>query len=93
MLYILEGRVRHEVLNLSHAEPVVAVVSRSSAAECDDTLTIQVAVVRRERRAEYNRSHGGPQPGSDTRAVGLLADGDQGNQGRDVTGTDVGGDQ
>jgi uncharacterized RmlC-like cupin family protein len=64
MLYILEGRVRHEygpdlkftvdheagdfifiepgvpheVLNLSDTEPVVAVVSRSSAAEWDDIV-------------------------------------------------------
>jgi uncharacterized RmlC-like cupin family protein len=64
MLYILEGRVRHEygpdlqftvdhqagdfifiepgvpheVLNLSHTDPVVAVVSRSSAAEWDDIV-------------------------------------------------------
>jgi uncharacterized RmlC-like cupin family protein len=64
MLYILEGRVRHEygpelqftvdhqagdfifiepgvpheVLNLSDSEPVVAVVSRSSAAEWDDIV-------------------------------------------------------
>lgn len=64
MLYILEGRVRHEygpdlrftvdheagdfifiqpgvpheVLNLSDAEPVVAVVARSSAAEWDDIV-------------------------------------------------------
>ena len=64
MLYILEGRVRHEygpdlkfsvdhaagdfifiepgvpheVLNLSETDPVVAVVSRSSAAEWDDIV-------------------------------------------------------
>lgn len=37
-IIFIEPGVPHEVLNLSDTEPVVAVVSRSSAAEWDDIV-------------------------------------------------------